>query len=986
VLRSLLLLGLAAATAGPSAPGDEQRLILRQARLAVEGDSAAVVGARWAAQLSRDSTDRAAILGLATLARFTNDDATAERLFQRLLARSPARADAYAIYARFGLARLRYEAVQMEEVDSLVSAALDGARVLHDSIAEGDALQALGNARVDERKWVGLAYHDSALRVIPERETDLIAAVRCRRALIMFFMGDARTQRELASALEYSRRVRALRGESQCLRAAGRDLWGRGLEDSAIVMLRRATDILRRVRDRRNLAFTLTTLADVMRDRGAYREAKDALRESIAQSRASGYPQGEALATHMLGTLYYSLRDLPTSARLFDQAFALYGTQNDTLDQMNVRSWQANIARDRGDLATARRLTLETINLDKRTGSIVGTIELYHSLADIEILAGDWPAAAAALDSSEHLLRTNGIDTWRPKLVFQRGRLALYRGDLDAAERIFRGYLRTLGADEQLQQHETRAYLADILARRGDLGGAERELAAAGDALDAWRSTLDDQELRLLAFQATATDESDRNASVARVVAALGAGGRVDAAFGLAERRRARELGQRLLEASVLEASPAASTALAAPMAAAELAALLPDDSTALIEYVTGAMGAPTTAFVVTRRGGPARARVLLAADSLTGRISRFLGLVARGQDARVEASGLGAAVLEPVLAGLDPAVTRLVIVPDGPLHRVPWDALRLGDGRYMVERYAVSIAPSAGTVGMLWRRSRGRTPAAAPARLLAFGDPDFGGAGPGDHGLSDPGLINGGSADSLRAATQPFATSEDLPRLPGSGAEARLVARYAPESEVRLRRQASADYLRHAPLGGFEVIHFATHALVDDRALGRTALALAPDSSGSGFVTPGELASLRLDAGLVVLSACRTAGGVVVDGEGMQGLTAALLEAGARSVVATSWRVGDRGTVRFVERFYGELARGKPVVEALRAAKLVSLREGDAPGTWAAFSVVGDPTVVVRLREPPRRVWWAWSGGLAVVLIAAAVATRRRRLAGTSS
>jgi CHAT domain-containing protein len=207
------------------------------------------------------------------------------------------------------------------------------------------------------------------------------------------------------------------------------------------------------------------------------------------------------------------------------------------------------------------------------------------------------------------------------------------------------------------------------------------------------------------------------------------------------------------------------------------------------------------------------------------------------------------------------------------------------------------------------------------------------------------------------------------------------MVARYAASAEVRLRRRASADYLRRSPLAGFRVIHFATHALVDDRALGRTALALAPDSSGSGLVTPGELAGLQLNADMVVLSACRTAGGVVVDGEGIQGLTASLLEAGARSVVATSWRVGDRSTVRVVDRLYAELAGGKPVIDALRKAKLESLEAGDPPAVWAAFSVVGDPTVVVPLKVPPStRLWWAAAGAVAAMAIVVVVARRRRR------
>ena len=302
--------------------------------------------------------------------------------------------------------------------------------------------------------------------------------------------------------------------------------------------------------------------------------------------------------------------------------------------------------------------------------------------------------------------------------------------------------------------------------------------------------------------------------------------------------------------------------------------------------------------------------------------------------------------------------------LPDGPLHRVPWDALRLDDGRYVVEHYAVAIAPSAGTLVALWHRPRPR-PAPGMMRVLAFGDPAFAGRGDSSHAYADLLAASGG-----------------LSRLPGSRAEARLVARYAPTAELRLGDDASAEYLRHAPLGGFQVLHFATHALVDDRALGRSALALAPGSSGSGFVTPGELASLRLDADMVVLSACRTAGGVVVDGEGIQGLTAAFLEAGARSVVATSWRVGDRRTIRLVESRYAELARRKPLFEALRAAKLASLRRGAPPGEWAAFNAVGDPLVVVPLRAPASPRWWSvGAAGLAVVLIAAA-ATRLRRSA----
>jgi hypothetical protein len=117
----------------------------------------------------------------------------------------------------------------------------------------------------------------------------------------------------------------------------------------------------------------------------------------------------------------------------------------------------------------------------------------------------------------------------------------------------------------------------------------------------------------------------------------------------------------------------------------------------------------------------------------------------------------------------------------------------------------------------------------------------------------------------------------------------------------------------------------------------------------------------------------------VVVDGEGIQGLTAPLLEAGARSVVATSWRVGDRSTTQFVDGFYAAMAKRQPIIEALRAAKLAAMRAGAPPSVWAAFALVGDPATLVPLTAPrSRTVWWAGAGGFFVLAIG--IALRRRR------
>jgi hypothetical protein len=122
-----------------------------------------------------------------------------------------------------------------------------------------------------------------------------------------------------------------------------------------------------------------------------------------------------------------------------------------------------------------------------------------------------------------------------------------------------------------------------------------------------------------------------------------------------------------------------------------------------------------------------------------------------------------------------------------------------------------------------------------------------------------------------------------------------------------------------------------------------------------------------------------------VLRGEGIQGLTAPLLLAGARSVVATEWRIADSSAMRVMEGLYRGLASGSPVVDALQAAKLDALRAGAPPHEWAAFVAVGDPMVRVPLVLPS-----AWrndavrAGAVATaLLLALAYLWRRRKRSG---
>jgi CHAT domain-containing protein len=139
-------------------------------------------------------------------------------------------------------------------------------------------------------------------------------------------------------------------------------------------------------------------------------------------------------------------------------------------------------------------------------------------------------------------------------------------------------------------------------------------------------------------------------------------------------------------------------------------------------------------------------------------------------------------------------------------------------------------------------------------------------------------------------------------------------------------------------------VLHFASHAVVDPAGLRGTALLLAPGGGEDGIVRPEELSALSLDADLVVLSACATAlsGGHAGD-EGLRGLVAPLIEAGARSVAATLWAVDDQAQRLLMRRVYQRLARGETTAAAIRGAKLDAMREGAPARDWAALVLWGD-------------------------------------------
>ncbi len=905
-------------------PGDPRALVRESAR-AVERGTEAAVRRSWLARAQRDSLDAAAQFGLATLDRLSYDYAGADARYARVEAMARERAGRFPAFAALGLAQGRFTTGRYAEAGTDFDRARQLARAGRDSAAEALALIGLGWLRLRSGDPArARAVLDTAAALVGRRALDLRAALACGRAAALVRTLGPRAAVEGRAGAALARRAGDPRLEANCLNGVANSLAQSGQLPAAA---RALADVAGRLRDRAGLASALQWAGYVALSRDRFDEAQRLLGQAILEAEASGNRSALAWSLLDLARVSIVFSD-PASARAQTaRALGEMRAIGDEWGVTNALGFDGQLADLAGDTARARSVYVELAGRATAEGDAGLEAEMATRLASLATRERAWPEAERLLDRARAALARASRPAAAVAQPYERGVLALRRGDLPQARTLLSDALEAAhGTAPQIAPYLAGVRLAETVLAQGDTARAEVLLGRAEERLDRWRAGLSDSTLRVLAFQVL--DEfGGPDLGSATVINAVAARGRVAQALALVERERARDLRDQLIRATAARA--AAPTATPRPVRSsvafdvADLQAALPDSGTALLEYATGRGAEPTTLFVITRAG--IRALTLPPLDSLLPSVERFIAAIQGSAPDSALGERLGSMLLGPAAAALGPGVTRLVLVPDDALHRVPFPALRL-HGRYVVERYALAQAPSAAVAADLWRR-----PArAGPRRVLAFGDPAF----PRD----DPAL-----PPATRAHFAAFAQRGGLPPLPASAAEARAAGSLFPGSDVRLGRAASEAALRRLGLDGFSIIHLATHALVDEAALGRSAIALAPGGGEDGFVTSGDLAQLKLDADLVVLSGCGTALGVIVGGEGIRGLTAPLLEAGARAVVGTLWPIGDASAADFVASFYRALGRGQTTADALRSAQLERIAEPAGPRSWAGFEIVGN-------------------------------------------
>ncbi|MEG4109133.1 CHAT domain-containing protein [Microcoleus sp. S13_C5] len=272
--------------------------------------------------------------------------------------------------------------------------------------------------------------------------------------------------------------------------------------------------------------------------------------------------------------------------------------------------------------------------------------------------------------------------------------------------------------------------------------------------------------------------------------------------------------------------------------------------------------------------------------------------------------------LIEPIadLLPQDPA-SRITFIPHESLFLVPFAALQDTSGNYLIEKHTILTAPSIQVLSLTKKQQQ----LASGKGALVVGNPTM---------------------PSVAFTTnQP---PQQLSSLPHSEAEAIAIAQLLNAEPLTGDKATKVAVLQQIERS--RIVHLATHGILDDvEGLGVPGvIAFAPSKGDSGLLTASEIFNLRLNAELVVLSACNTGRGRIT-GDGVIGLSRSFIAAGVPSVVVSMWSVSDESTAELMAEFYRQMQLTPDIAQALRTAMLVTLVKHPNPVDWAAFTLIGE-------------------------------------------
>jgi CHAT domain-containing protein/Tfp pilus assembly protein PilF len=812
----------------------------------------------------------------------------------------------------------------------------------------GDALAAFGASldlyrRCDDRWEEALLFYSiGRLHRLASAQSEALAAYT--EALVRFGeLGDASRQASALndlglihteraamqqaidcyrSALVIWRRTGNLRSEAITLTNLGEVYASMRYNERAAKLFRQALALHRRTGEEAAEAAVLDSLGTVQRRMGAHREALAAFAHALRLMRRHHDRHGEAIVLNSQGATLFRLGDFDQARSLYRQAFDLAQQIDEPGTAAYARVNLGWLDETQGSPASAldhHRAALATF---RELGDVRGETSALFGVARAERRRGRLPAARASAEAALakiELLRS-GVEDEGARSAFLADRHSYFEFLVDLLMEMGEPAV----ALEVSERGRARVLLDLLRSGRVDLAQG-----VAPDLLQREREVA--AQLQAVELERLRRSQRGRRAETADLDAAL---------TSLTE-----ELHD--LRGRVRTQNPSyAALAMAEVPALAEVRRQLGDD-TLLLEISLGEER--SFLWLIGRR--LLVHRVLPARREIEAQARRARRLLQQShvplyrRQLELVLQDLGRTLLGPIAGRLDAA--RLVVVADGELQLFPFAVLPVpatatAAAAPLITRHEIVQLPSIAVLQVLRDRGTARPPAAKT--LAVFGDPVF-------HRATARRSPRAGAPLDDDAAETGFSPTW-FRSLPSSRREAEAILGLVPPDRrlAALGRDARLDRVLGGELRDFRILHFATHGLLNDEHPELSGIALSQvtaDGTPRGAILwAHQIYGLDLPVELVVLSACQTALGKEVRGEGVIGLTRGFMHAGATRVVVSLWNVSDEATAELMTRFYQALLRqGMPAAAALREAQL-SLREErrwSSPYHWAGFVLQGD-------------------------------------------
>ncbi|MEH2263289.1 MAG: CHAT domain-containing tetratricopeptide repeat protein [Nostoc sp.] len=712
---------------------------------------------------------------------------------------------------------------------------------------------------------------------------------------------------------------------------------------SAIDYLQRSLSIARTIKDQLGQARALGNLGTVFQDTGDYAQSISYHQQNLALAREIQDKQSEGKALTNLGVVYYFLGDATTAIKNYEEALAIFQKISDSQSQGSLLNNLGLVYSAIGDYPKAIQNYQQALTIVRKMtnrqleGKILGNVGSIYYILGKYSQAIDyqqrWLAIAREIDdnqSQENAIGNLGFTYYTvkdyPKAIdYQQQSLAIARK-----------------INDRLGEGKSLFNLGLAFYKSGNLPIAEKSLY---EAINIWE-TLRNTKLKLQDTNQVSLFDTQIN-TYTLLQQVLIAQNKPDTALEISERGRARALveliASRLSSNNNNEAKPPQSPTIAemkkianihnstlvqysiirdvgkvefkeselyiwvikptgeVTFRKADLKPLWQKENTTLDKLVTTsreAIGATSTAF----RGGG-----IIPSEDINK------------PKAKQKFQQLHKLLIEPIADLLPKQETEKVIfIPQGALFLVPFAALQDADGKYLIEKHTILTSPSIQVLDLTHKQKQriGTQPIQGKDTLIV-GNPIM------------PSL-----------APKIGETPQKLASLPGAEQEAIAISKLLKTEPLIGKEATEATVVKRLPQARF--IHLATHGLFDDIQGLNSGIALTPSGKDDGLLTASEILDLKLNAELVVLSACDTGRGRLT-GDGVIGLSRSLISAGVPSVLVSLWSVPDTPTALLMTEFYQNLQKGSDKAQALRQAMLTTMKNNPNPVAWAAFTLIGE-------------------------------------------